>query len=112
MYTSFGLNDIGESANARVGNSLPGLYINCNYTIPRCSACTARELWQHLWQVVEEENTFPEEVRAVMEVVLKEGNLAERISRALGPEPGAGAITQVYRQLATCLAGGTMFLPG
>ena len=78
----------------------------------RCSACTARELWQHLWQVVEEENTFPEEVRAVMEVVLKEGNLAERISRALGPEPGAGAITQVYRQLATCLAGGTMFLPG
>ena len=78
----------------------------------RCSACTARELWRHLWQVVEEENNFPEEVGAVMEVVLKEGNLAERISRALGPEPGAGDITGVYRQLATCLAGGTMFLPG
>jgi glutamate---cysteine ligase / carboxylate-amine ligase len=71
--------------------------------------CTARELWQHLWQSVDREQSFPATVAPVMEVLLQQGNLSERILAALGPDPALDAITAVYRQLATCLATGTMF---
>lgn len=73
--------------------------------------CTARELWQHLWQEVGREQAFPAAVTQVMEVLLKQGNLSERILAATGRDPDAAAITAVYRQLAACLAAGTMFVP-
>lgn len=73
--------------------------------------CTARELWQHLWQAVGQEHAFPASVVPVMEVLLQQGNLSERILAAAGPQPDQAAITAVYRQLASCLAAGTLFLP-
>jgi glutamate---cysteine ligase / carboxylate-amine ligase len=71
--------------------------------------CTARELWQHLWELVRAD--LPEEANAVMAVMWKQGNLAERITAALGPEPNEAAIAAVYRKLAACLASGSLFLP-
>jgi carboxylate-amine ligase len=75
------------------------------------TSCTARELWQHLWRTVRDENAFPGEVDAVMEVLFTQGNLSERIQAAVGRDPDPEAITRVYRRLATCLASGTLFLP-
>jgi carboxylate-amine ligase len=75
------------------------------------TSCTARELWQHLWQAAREDHPLPAEVNAVLDVLLQHGNLAERITAAAGPDPGPGTIVQVYRQLSACLASGTMFLP-
>jgi hypothetical protein len=73
------------------------------------TTCTTRELWQHLWELVRAD--LPEEVNTVMEAVLKQGNLAERITAAVGPEPEPAAITAVYRKLADCLASGSLFSP-
>ena len=74
-------------------------------------ACTAREVWQHLWQVLQENQAFGAEVRQVMEVILGQGNLSSRILAATGPAPGPEAITAVYRKLAHCLATGILFIP-
>jgi glutamate---cysteine ligase / carboxylate-amine ligase len=73
--------------------------------------CTARGLWQHLWQEVRENQPLAPEVAAVMEVLLGQGNLSERITAALGSDPDASAIVRVYRRLSDCLAAGTLFRP-
>jgi glutamate---cysteine ligase / carboxylate-amine ligase len=70
---------------------------------------TARELWQHLWELVQAD--VPQEANAVLAAVLQQGNLAERITAAVGPQPGPATIAAVYRKLAGCLASGTLFLP-
>jgi carboxylate-amine ligase len=77
----------------------------------RQTQATARQLWQHVWQTVQQQTTFAPEVGGVMEGLLQHGNLSERIRAALGPAPGPEAITRVYRQLGGCLATGTLFMP-
>jgi glutamate---cysteine ligase / carboxylate-amine ligase len=48
--------------------------------------------------------------RPVIELILQEGNLAERIVRAAGPQPTRRRLQSVYRRLADCLQQGTLFL--
>jgi hypothetical protein len=74
--------------------------------------CSARELWQHLWQDLRQEENLPAEVHAVMDVLLQQGSLSERIAAALGPDADPEAIARVYRRLSDCLASGTLFVPG
>jgi glutamate---cysteine ligase / carboxylate-amine ligase len=47
--------------------------------------------------------------RPVIELILKEGNLAERIVRAVGSRPAHRQLRKVYRRLADCLQQGTLF---
>jgi len=47
--------------------------------------------------------------RPVIELILKEGNLAERIVRAAGSRPARRQLRKVYRRLADCLQRGTLF---
>lgn len=73
--------------------------------------CTARELWQLLWQEVQAEDNPGPEVKEVMNVLLLKGNLSDRIRAALGPEPDNQSIIDVYQQLGECLATGVLFKP-
>ncbi|WP_276495819.1 carboxylate-amine ligase [Pontibacter litorisediminis] len=72
--------------------------------------CTAGELWKHLVQDALSLEEQPEVANA-LNVIVSRGNLSERILNALGHEPSAEMIREVYRRLAVCLQKGSVFLP-
>ncbi|WP_347159177.1 carboxylate-amine ligase [Pontibacter chitinilyticus] len=71
---------------------------------------TAGEMWQHLDEQVIELHDQPEVAKA-LSTILHKGNLSHRIFQALGTRPSEEAIIQVYKQLATCLNTGDLFIP-
>ncbi|MGV3640774.1 MAG: glutamate-cysteine ligase family protein [Adhaeribacter sp.] len=75
------------------------------------TTATARQVWQHLWRGLQESRPFPPAVIEVMDLILGEGSLSYRILRATGLNPNPEVITGVYRQLAQCLATGSLFVP-
>jgi len=64
-----------------------------------------------LQRAVEETFDGPAELRAPLEVVLREGTLSERILRALGPEFDRARLRDVYRRLCDCVGSGASFRP-
>ena len=74
---------------------------------------TGSELWQRLVDHLSSEGLLADEpgCRAPLEVMTRQGTLAERILRACGPDPGRERILQVYARLCDCLAEGRLFLP-
>ncbi|HEY4652223.1 MAG TPA: glutamate-cysteine ligase family protein [Pontibacter sp.] len=71
--------------------------------------CTVGELWRHLAAecVLLEEQP---EVQYALNVILSRGSLSKRILEAVGTAPDAATIARVYKQLATCLQKGGVFL--
>ncbi|HEX9758297.1 MAG TPA: glutamate-cysteine ligase family protein [Nitrospiria bacterium] len=69
----------------------------------------ARELWEHLLEKL----VFPisqfDEWKPILRVILQEGCLARRITKALDPQPSHDHLQQVYRRLGNCLAQGKLF---
>jgi carboxylate-amine ligase len=67
------------------------------------------ELWDHLVErlVIEEGTVQGLEPELLM--ILRKGTLATRILAALGPEPSAAAIREVYTRIADCALEGRMF---
>jgi gamma-glutamyl:cysteine ligase YbdK (ATP-grasp superfamily) len=74
------------------------------------AACSAAELWQHvvgeLWIA---SRPAIEPWLDPLTVILREGTLARRLLRATGSSPSRGRLTEVWRELADCLAAGRMF---
>ena len=67
----------------------------------------AGELWRHL--AAQLLPAADRELWAPLEVIFQEGPLSRRLLRALGPEPTAERLREVYGQLAACLAEGRLF---
>lgn len=73
---------------------------------------TVRELWQHIFQRLIRIGTDSlGNTNHEIEVILKEGTLAQRILRALGKDHSKQNIASVYRLLCGCLAQNKMFIP-
>jgi gamma-glutamyl:cysteine ligase YbdK (ATP-grasp superfamily) len=76
------------------------------------NSATATELWQHIVErLVRSGSASIEHWRREIDVLLKEGTLAQRIVKALGNDPSKENIVRVYKQLSGCLAQNKMFFP-
>ncbi|MBX7078053.1 MAG: glutamate--cysteine ligase [Nannocystaceae bacterium] len=75
---------------------------------PRLSA---RELWRELAARRHAAADADPRLAAALQPILRHGCLARRIADALGEAPSPAAITEVYRQLASCLERGAAFVP-
>jgi len=74
-------------------------------------ACTARELWQHLFGQLGAKSPFlVNEFYSPLRHILENGPLARRILRAIGPDPTRTRLEAVYRALSDCLSRGQLFL--
>jgi carboxylate-amine ligase len=68
------------------------------------------ELWQHIiTRLVRGGNSALEHWKREIDVILTEGTLAQRITRALGKDHSNEHLLHVYRQLSGCLAQNRMF---
>lgn len=73
---------------------------------------TVRDLWQFIFQRLIRIGTDSlGNTNHEIEVILKEGTLAQRILRALGKDHSKENISGVYRLLCGCLAQNKMFIP-
>ena len=81
------------------------------------SRCTAAEAWRHLvatladapGQEAPRGARLAPDWRVPLERILRQGPLARRMLRAVGPQPSDGALHAVDDALADCLAVGRMF---
>jgi glutamate---cysteine ligase / carboxylate-amine ligase len=73
------------------------------------TSCTAGEIWEHLLKGVQQTEVLPPTTSSAVHLILNQGNLSERLTRALGPEPTPEKIKEVYRELADCLEQGRLF---
>lgn len=62
---------------------------------------SAGELWGFLLADIREQ--LPKRYYEIISKIIAHGSLSSRISRALGPEPDAQRVKDVYRELANCL---------
>lgn len=74
----------------------------------RGGGVSAGRLWSELLNRIPAAES--EGWRDVIEMILNEGSLAERILRAAGEAPGRDALRSVYRRLADCLDRGELFV--
>ncbi len=70
--------------------------------------CRAGDLWRHL--VASLLGGAPGSWQEALGVILEHGTLSRRMIRALGAEPSAERICEVYRQLCDCLEKGRAFV--
>lgn len=96
------LQTIRDGGSAVISDSA---YLRC-FGLPGDRPVPAGRLWQAVIAALERELRpwMPQ-----LSVLTRQGSLAERIVRSLGPAPDHGAIVQVYRQLARCLREGAPF---
>jgi carboxylate-amine ligase len=70
----------------------------------------APELWQHIIEkMVKGGNGALEHWKREIDVILKEGTLAERIMKSLGKDHSRENLMRTYKQLSGCLAQNKMF---
>jgi glutamate---cysteine ligase / carboxylate-amine ligase len=79
------------------------------FGFPERGPARARDLWQHLIEILPSAGGADPGRRRVFDLYLRRGALARRISAALGPAPSRDALMHVYGRLCDCLAGGTLF---
>lgn len=87
---------IKDGGDTRIGNKEYLLM----FGMEKASA-TAGELWAHILQEAGE--GISKEARGAITHILQHGCLARRILRRTGAVPDANQITEVYKELATCL---------
>jgi len=72
--------------------------------------CTGGRLWRHLLdEVRSRQQAGLECFEDAIEILLREGPLARRILRAVGPNPPADRLDRVYRRLCDHLSSNTLF---
>jgi glutamate---cysteine ligase / carboxylate-amine ligase len=74
-------------------------------------ACTALDLWQHLLVEVLPGSRPPQGVTKALDIIMNQGNLSQRIVKALHGNPPQDQVQKVYRHLSECLQQGRMFIP-
>jgi gamma-glutamyl:cysteine ligase YbdK (ATP-grasp superfamily) len=72
-------------------------------------AMTLREVWSQLIEKISCELNHKQQL--ALELILRQGNLSERILRAIGEDIDKKLIHQVYHQLAHCLISNQQFMP-
>lgn len=72
---------------------------------------SVKELWTHILEkLIQSGNGALEKWKLELDIILKEGTLAERIMNAIGSDPSKENIIKVYKKLCGCLAQNKMFL--
>lgn len=72
---------------------------------------TAIEVWQIIFKkLIADGNESLKKWTPEIDVIFKQGTLAQRILKAIGTEPTRGQMQSVYKQLASCLAQNKMFI--
>jgi glutamate---cysteine ligase / carboxylate-amine ligase len=77
----------------------------------KAATITARDLWQHVVQELISETDENSKLLADLGIILREGNLAERILKSIGSEFNSFKMKKVYQKLAECLQTAQLFLP-
>ncbi|CAN5287818.1 glutamate-cysteine ligase family protein [soil metagenome] len=73
--------------------------------------CTAGDLWTHiLSQLVDSKNALLEKWEPELSVILRQGNLSERILKSLNRDYRLENIKETYRHLSDCLAQNKIFI--
>lgn len=70
---------------------------------------TAADVWRYLIERCLPHETTPVKTRAALDVILEQGPLARRLSRAVGTRVTPTQLRNVYAKLADCLATGKPF---
>lgn len=73
-----------------------------------CEAATGASIWKQLYRRHRDALTVDEQ--QMIQIILDHGNLAERITAALGANPERDELGRIYRQLQMCLHRGEAFL--
>jgi hypothetical protein len=73
---------------------------------PGAVPCSAADLWAHLLEAMDLSREG--EADPALAVILEEGCLARRILRRLGSDARRERVAEVYRELAACLAMGSL----
>jgi carboxylate-amine ligase len=71
----------------------------------------ASELWRFIWDTLNASTNSLLHWKPQIDVILKEGSLATRISKSIGPNLDRETMTTVYKKLASCLDQNKVFLP-
>lgn len=74
------------------------------------SSATIKEIWQHILKHIPTEN-YPESNRTLIQTILEQGSLSERIIRALEQDQSERNILSIYQRLSVCLAENKLFIP-
>lgn len=73
---------------------------------------TVQELWLHIVsRLPKVAGSELDKRKGAIDILLKEGTLAQRMVRAMNNDFSKNNITQVYRQLSACLVQNKMFVP-
>jgi carboxylate-amine ligase len=73
---------------------------------------TVQELWLHIVsRLPKGEGSELERRKHAINILLKEGTLAQRMVRAMNNNFSQANIAQVYRQLSVCLVQNKLFVP-
>ncbi len=75
------------------------------------SKMAAKDLWQYLLEDLSPKFQDPSNTSKVLSLILRDGNLAERIVKSLKGNICEKNIGEVYQKLASCLQQGKLFLP-
>lgn len=75
----------------------------------KANAKTAGDLWQHIADKVS--GSFPERVKGILDVILTQGTMAERMVNALAGDHSTAQIQSLYRKLCDCVMTNTLFKP-
>lgn len=79
--------------------------LKCDLQVP----CTVKQIWQALAARVSDH--LQEQEYDMIHLILEHGNLAQRISQAVGTTVQQDALFKVYQSLMDCLKRNVMFLP-
>ncbi len=72
---------------------------------------TTKDLWQYLLEDLSPKFQDPNNTSKVLSLILRDGNLAERIVKALKGNLSDKNVGGIYQELASCLQQGRLFLP-
>lgn len=72
---------------------------------------TIKDIWIKLLAKIPATTAFQKVNREIINTILTQGSLSERIIRALGADVSEPGIKKVYHQLSTCLMENKLFIP-
>jgi gamma-glutamyl:cysteine ligase YbdK (ATP-grasp superfamily) len=75
------------------------------------SPASIKEIWIGLLKMIPAESSYQKKNRAIINSILTEGCLSERIIRALNNDVSEQTIKKVYHQLSICLKENKLFIP-
>lgn len=75
------------------------------------SPVSVKEVWKSILKNIPTTSGYQKTNRAIIQTILEQGCLSERILRTLGSESAPEKIESVYKKLSSCLAENKLFIP-